>query len=149
MHEKTKCCGGGKKYWIVGIYAFIVFLVLLLELLHDIKRHSTWIPWIFIWICGAFLRMHLVKTEGIKDCYTARGDNCNWWCELAAATFLGPCSVCQVARQVYGYDEHSWLDGDAKWDRPDDWEYAEGVSHTPMTGLMGKNEQYDVQGHDV
>jgi hypothetical protein len=70
--------------------------------------------------------MHLIKTEDIKDCYTTKGDSWNWWCELAAAIFLGPCSLCQVARQVYGYDEHSWLDGDAKWDRPDEWEYAEG-----------------------
>lgn len=66
--------------------------------------------------------MHVVKTENLNDCYTDSGPECNWWCELIAAVFFWPCSLCQVARQVYGYDEFDFLDGDAKWNRPDNWE---------------------------
>lgn len=131
LHEKTKCMGGGHGKWIVGIYGGILFLAIVLELANVLHGHIGWIPMIFIWLVGIPLRMHIIDTEKILDCYPSNV-SLNYWAEVGAAVLLGPFSLCQIARHVYGYDEHDPFDGDARWDREDGWE----IQDHPTSGLM-------------
>ena len=45
---------------IYFLYAVITLIVVILELTHNLGGHSGWIPWIFIWLVGIPLRLHLV-----------------------------------------------------------------------------------------
>ncbi len=129
MVEKTRF---GQAKWVWGVYGFIVFVLAILGMAGVLRADIIWIPAVFIWLVGIPLRLHVVHSEKINDCYPSDHQT-NYWGEVAAAVFLGPCSLCQLARHIYGYDEFDPLDGDAKLDRADGWEE---LSEHPRSSLM-------------
>jgi len=128
IHEKTKCWNGGLSKMIFAAYTTILAIVLILEATHNLGGHSGWIPWIFLIIVGIPLRLHVITIHKITEfeLWETNGQG-SYWGEVAIALFCHPCSLAQMARQVYGYDKERYFDGDARLDRADNWELGDSA----------------------
>ena len=115
MAEKTNY---GKFSYAIGGWVLVMFLSLILNIVADSNVFMLF-PFFYALIYSIMLRMHIIKSKQITDCSSNIGmaqflDGC------CCGFFCFSCSVCQMARYVYGYNKV--LDGDSAVNRPDNYE---------------------------
>ena len=118
MSEKVGCM---KFNYTIMIYALLMLIAFIIDIAvpYDYRPvlAMSWLPAIYVFLHALALRLYIVKRHQIQECGTNPdcalfGECCwGWWC--------WQCSVCQMARYVYGYDKV--LDGDADPHRADNW----------------------------
>lgn len=114
ISEKVGCM---KFKYTVGIYFLLQVLAFILQLAVPVSQAIIWLPYLYIFIHIIIVRVYIVKHHQIQECSTNPGcaqfGECCWgfWCNC--------CSLCQMARYVYGYDQV--FDGDGDPYRGDNW----------------------------
>ena len=87
----------------VAMYCIILFISIILEIVFPDSFSIYFWPQLFIFIFQIGLRLYIVRKHQIQECSTSPGSSqfgeCCWgfWCCY--------CSMCQMARYVYGYDK--------------------------------------------
>ena len=140
MAEKT---GYTKFSHIIITYAVIIFITFIFSLIWIDAMPVSWVSFFFALFLGISLRLHLIRVYGITEC-SSTNHNANVCGECLYGLCCFPCSICQMARHVYGY--HYVLDGDARIDRKDQYDLPiEGES--PYAQTWRGNSQQQNQGH--
>lgn len=127
----------------VGFTAVVWIVAAILTLATGAGVFVLVIPMLYSFGMAIFLRMHIIKTEGITESGPF-GEFCTgfwcWYCSVAQSkfsplrcvqapnnhsglTFYTECCrdcLCEVARHLYGYRQV--LDGDGDPDRPDNYQ---------------------------
>lgn len=114
ISEKVGCL---KFKYTIGIYTLFCIIALIIQLVDSSSNALFWLPQLYIFIHIIAVRMHIVKHHQIQECSTNPG--CAAFGECCWAFWCTSCSLCQMARYVYGYDQV--FDGDGDPYRGDNW----------------------------
>ena len=103
------------KYSIMA-YSAVWLLALIIQLATG-SSAVVYLPFMYVMGLAIALRLHIVKHHQITECSTNPG--CASCGECCWGFCCHCCSVCQMARYIYGYDKV--YDGDADVYRGDNW----------------------------
>ena len=115
ISEKVGCL---KFKYTIAIYALLSIIGFIIALV--IPGNGAimfWLPQIYVFVHIIAVRMYIVKHHQIQECSTNPG--CAQFGECCWAFWCNSCSLCQMARYVYGYDQV--FDGDGDPYRGDNW----------------------------
>jgi hypothetical protein len=124
MSEKT---GYGTFSRALGMWAFLMLTAVIIQLFTG-SAIPMFIPLFYAIFYAIGLRMHIVRSNQIRQCGGSCGECCvGFWCFS--------CSVSQMARYLYGYNKA--FDGDSDINRPDN--YAELPAPARPAGQVQNN----------
>jgi hypothetical protein len=109
--------GALKFLWVLGGFAVTMIVALVIQIVDPNSVALLWFPFIPIYVYAIYLRLFIVRKYHIDEC--SNNPTCNIFGESIWGICCFSCSVCQMARYVYGY-EHV-LSGDARIGRHDEY----------------------------